>query len=126
MFGSQALETGIGLALMFFLLATAASAIAEFYAAMVGKRAKDLKAALQDMLSSGDLPAGVAAATPEQVEELRGTSEDRYRSNKRRLSFGQVVRGRGVRARRKGGQHRKLAGQDGAHGPRITRPTDLR
>jgi hypothetical protein len=73
-FGSQALETGIGLAVMFFLLATAASAIAEIYAAAVNKRSKDLKNALKSMLSTGELPEGAAAVTPEDVERLLKTA----------------------------------------------------
>jgi hypothetical protein len=72
--GSQALETGIGLVVMFFLLATAASAIAEIYAAVVNKRSKDLKEALATMLSSGELPTGVAAVTPDDVEKLLKTA----------------------------------------------------
>ena len=53
MLGSQALETAIGLVLMLFLLATAASAITEIYSTLVKKRSKDLLAALKDMLSTG-------------------------------------------------------------------------
>jgi hypothetical protein len=77
MFGSQALETAIGLVVMFFLIATAASAIAEIYAAAVNKRSKNLKKALKMMLSSGELPAGVAAVTPNDVEKLLQTATGR-------------------------------------------------
>jgi len=43
MFGSQALETAIGLAAMFFIVATAASSITEFTSRLFNKRAKGLE-----------------------------------------------------------------------------------
>ena len=51
MFGSQALETAIGLALLFFVLASAASAIVEAASRILQKRARDLEATLHDMLT---------------------------------------------------------------------------
>ncbi len=53
MFGSQALETAIGLTLMFFVLATAASSFVEFGAKIVNARSKGLKRALRRMLEHG-------------------------------------------------------------------------
>jgi hypothetical protein len=46
MFGSQALETAIGLVAMFFVLATAASSMTEVVARLTKKRAKDLERGL--------------------------------------------------------------------------------
>lgn len=51
MFGSQALETAIGLVLMFFVLATAVSAAIEAIAQLTKKRSKDLVEALSKLLS---------------------------------------------------------------------------
>jgi hypothetical protein len=51
MFGSQALETAIGLAVMFFVLATAASVVTESISRMFRKRAKDLKRCVLEMLT---------------------------------------------------------------------------
>jgi hypothetical protein len=51
MFGSQALETAIGLALLFFVLSTLASAIAEGVSRLLRKRAKDLEQTIGQMLS---------------------------------------------------------------------------
>lgn len=50
MFGSQALETAIGLATMFFILATAASAITEVVARILKKRARDLERGIAGLL----------------------------------------------------------------------------
>jgi hypothetical protein len=86
MFGSQALETAIGLALMFFILATAASAIAEIYASLSKKRSEDLKTALKDMFSTGELPGGLTAVTTDEVEAFvkrtTGRAESSYMSAK--------------------------------------------
>jgi len=68
--GSQALETAIGLVLMLFVFATAASAIVEIYASKVGKRSKDLKAAVKEMLATGDLPGGGVAVADADIERL--------------------------------------------------------
>lgn len=57
MFGSQALETAIGLATLFFLLATAASAICEVISRWFGKRAKDLERSIGALLSGQDARA---------------------------------------------------------------------
>lgn len=70
MFGSQALDTAIGLALMFFIFATAASAITEIYAAALNQRAKGLEKALLEMFKSGDLPPDIAAATDSDVKDF--------------------------------------------------------
>jgi len=51
MFGSQALDTAIGLVLMFFIIATATSAIVEIVNQMFRKRAKDLETAIGVMLT---------------------------------------------------------------------------
>lgn len=50
MFGSQALETLIGLALLFFILATATSAVVEIVAKLLKKRHRDLEHAIGSML----------------------------------------------------------------------------
>lgn len=50
MFGSQALETAIGLAVLFFIVATAASAMLEVIARLAKKRAKDLEKGIKDLL----------------------------------------------------------------------------
>ena len=86
MLGSQALETAIGLALMFFVLATAASAITEIYASAMKKRARDLEAALTTMFESGELPAGLGAVAPAEVaafvERATGRARTSYLSAK--------------------------------------------
>lgn len=51
MFGSQALETAIGLALMFFVIATASSAVVEFISRLWGKRSADLEKTIKHMLA---------------------------------------------------------------------------
>ncbi len=51
MFGSQALETAIGLALMFFVIATASSAVVEFISRLFGKRSADLEKTIKHMLA---------------------------------------------------------------------------
>ena len=50
MFGSQVLETAIGLVLMFFIIATASSMIAEIISRLTHKRATDLEGAIGGML----------------------------------------------------------------------------
>lgn len=70
MFGSQALETVIGLAFMLFILATAASAIAELIAQIFRKRAKDLEAKIKQMLTASDGTSG----TDPSLERLEQTS----------------------------------------------------
>ncbi len=62
MFGSQALETAIGLALMFFLIATLASIIVELISAQLKKRSRDLETGLKAMLGPKD--SGVVAQDP--------------------------------------------------------------
>jgi divalent metal cation (Fe/Co/Zn/Cd) transporter len=52
MFGSQALETAIGLAVMFFILATAASAITESTSRLMKKRSSDLETTIKEMLTA--------------------------------------------------------------------------
>ena len=63
MFGSQVLETAIGLVLMFFAIAFAASALVEIYSRLLSKRAKDLESTVGAMLAGSGVPdADVAAA----------------------------------------------------------------
>ena len=62
MFGSQALDTAVGLVLMFFIIATAASAITETIATWSGKRAKDLEKGIAALLTD-DAPADAASST---------------------------------------------------------------
>lgn len=69
MFGSQALEVAIGLTLVFFLFAAAASSVVEVISALYQKRAKDLEAALERMLGGPppvprpDVPTSVASTS---------------------------------------------------------------
>ena len=62
MFGSQALETAIGLAAMFFIVATAASAVAEFISRIFSKRAKDLEKSLAALFKGKNLAMTIAEA----------------------------------------------------------------
>lgn len=55
MFGSQALETAIGLALLFFVLATATSALVELVSKRLKKRHRDLEHAIGTMLAGGEV-----------------------------------------------------------------------
>ncbi|MCW2849250.1 MAG: hypothetical protein JWR90_3224 [Marmoricola sp.] len=55
MFGSQALETAIGLAAMFFIIATAASSITEFISRVLNKRARDLEKSIAALLEGDKL-----------------------------------------------------------------------
>lgn len=69
MFGSQALEVAIGLTLVFFLFAAAASSVVEVISALYQKRAKDLEDALERMLGGPppvprpDVPTSVASTS---------------------------------------------------------------
>jgi hypothetical protein len=56
MFGSQVLETAIGLVLMFFVIAFAASSIIEIYSRLLSKRAKDLERTVGAMLAGANAP----------------------------------------------------------------------
>jgi hypothetical protein len=71
MLGSQALETAIGLALLFFVAATAASTIVEVDARLLGKRSKNLEAGIEAMLG-GDATGPNALTDP--VEVFKATS----------------------------------------------------
>jgi hypothetical protein len=71
MFGSQALDTAIGLVLMLFVLATAASSILELINRLARTRAKNLERALGSLL--GGAGNGGADATA-ALTELRRTS----------------------------------------------------
>jgi hypothetical protein len=51
MFDSQALETVIGLVLMFFIVSLGASSITEIFSRLFQKRAKDLEDAIGAMLA---------------------------------------------------------------------------
>ena len=54
MFGSQTLDVAIGLALTFFLIAAAASAVVEAISALMARRATDLEKALIEMIDGRD------------------------------------------------------------------------
>jgi len=71
MFGSQALDTAIGLVLMLFVLATAASSILELINRLARSRAKNLERALGSLL--GGTGNGGADATA-ALADLRRTS----------------------------------------------------
>lgn len=64
MFGSQSLETAIGLVLMLFIISLAASSIVEIWSQVAKKRADDLERALGNML------AGTSETTAVTVAEL--------------------------------------------------------
>lgn len=71
MFGSEALETAIGLALMLFVVATAASALLEAVSRVLGKRADNLERAIEAMLTGTDpSDADVTAA----MNAFKGTT----------------------------------------------------
>ncbi len=75
MLGSQALETAIGLALLFFVLATATSALVELVSKRLKKRHRDLEQAIGTMLAGGEV-SWTGAATID--DRFRGTTV--YRS----------------------------------------------
>lgn len=58
MFGSQALETAVGLALLFFVLSSLASALVEGLSRLMRKRSKDLEATIGQMLGDARNPVG--------------------------------------------------------------------
>ena len=62
MFGSQALDTAVGLVFLLFVLATAASSLLELGNRLVSKRARDLESAIGSLLS-GDKPGNPQFAT---------------------------------------------------------------
>lgn len=75
MFGSQALEVAIGLVLLFFVLATAASSVVEACNQILSKRAKDLEAAVVDLIT-GDGSTATGALPPELQKMLNlGTTK---------------------------------------------------
>ena len=81
MFGSQALETAIGLVLMFFVIATAVSVLVEIVSRMLSKRGKDLEALITVMITGrppSQQAAAAAAAYKTQAGEFitafKGTS----------------------------------------------------
>ena len=70
MLGSQALDTAVGLVLLLFVLATAASSLLELVNRIGRKRARDLEAALGHLLGgsgSGGAPAQAAVAALRQT-----------------------------------------------------------
>lgn len=71
MFGSQALDTAVGLVLMLFILATAASSLLETSNRLTRKRAKDLERALGELLGGNRNNGADAAAA---LASLRHTS----------------------------------------------------
>lgn len=71
MFGSLALETAIGLALLFFVVASLASAIVEGVSRLLRKRAKDLEETIGQMLSGS---ATFDGAAKEALGMFKGTS----------------------------------------------------
>lgn len=71
MFGSQALETAIGLVLMFFIVSLGSSAIVETIARLMSKRAKDLEQVIGSILAgSGAADTDVQAA----IDLFKGTT----------------------------------------------------
>lgn len=74
MFGSQALETAIGLALVFWVLASGASAIVEGFSRLVNKRAKDLEATIYGMLTGRTTYDQQSLDHSPELAAFRGTS----------------------------------------------------
>jgi hypothetical protein len=72
MFNSQALETAIGLTLLFFIVSTGASSIVELWSRVVGKRAKNFEAALGAMLA-GNAPKNDSTLVA-ALNAFKGTS----------------------------------------------------
>jgi hypothetical protein len=71
MFGSQALEAAIGLALLFFILSSLASAVVEAVSRVLRKRAKDLEETIGQMLSGSN---SFDAAAKEALALFKGTA----------------------------------------------------
>jgi hypothetical protein len=71
MFGSQALEAAIGLALLFFVCSSLASAVVEAVSRILRKRAKDLQETIGQMLSGSN---SFDAAAREALDLFRGTA----------------------------------------------------
>ncbi len=71
MFGSQALETAIGLALLFFVLAALASGIVENISRLLRKRARDLERTIGKMLSD-NAPAAAAGSAARRDAHANG------------------------------------------------------
>src|SRR3954453_14348932 len=74
MFGSQALETAIGLALLFFILASGASAVVEGLARILRKRAKDLEGTLWRMLAGNPDPRKPGTEASQALDAFQGTA----------------------------------------------------
>lgn len=78
MFGSQALETAIGLATLFFILATAASGICEVISRWFSKRSKDLERNIGALLSGVDVKKakneGKQAENQDALNAVKNTS----------------------------------------------------
>src|SRR3954468_24557365 len=62
MFGSQALETAIGLTLMFFIISVGASTLVELGSRFAQKRAKELEKAIGGMLAGVETRAEATSA----------------------------------------------------------------
>src|SRR5688572_30439114 len=71
MFGSQALEAAIGLALLFFIVSSLASAVVEAVSRVLRKRAKDLEETIGQMLSGSN---SFDAAAKEALALFKGTA----------------------------------------------------
>ena len=73
MFGSQALDTALGLVLLFFIVATAASAITEVIARLLRKRATELERGIAAMLTG--VPGSARASNDKTLlDDLKNTS----------------------------------------------------
>jgi hypothetical protein len=71
MFGSQVLETLIGLVTMFLVLSTAASAITEVISGILSKRAKDLERTLGDLLVGDPVNDTAIIKAKEAVQDAK-------------------------------------------------------
>ncbi|BAK36460.1 hypothetical protein MLP_34460 [Microlunatus phosphovorus NM-1] len=70
MLSSQVLETGIGIAFLLFVLATAASAFLELVRRLLNSRSKDLEAALKSFLAGSPGEGGVKRALTHLVQTV--------------------------------------------------------
>jgi hypothetical protein len=77
MFGSQALEVAIGMALIFFIVATASSAVVDLISSLLKKRSKDLRKTVYRLLSGEKTvpnQSGSQDATSEFMKQLLESS----------------------------------------------------
>lgn len=94
MFGSQALETAIGLVLMFFVLATVSSVLVEILGRLLGKRARDLEDTIGALLAGKEVKDADLRVLIKDFKETRvyqaaraGTGRTLFRRRRRDPSY---------------------------------------